>query len=61
MKVSSMKFTTVGATKKEARENLKNETQSFTKNKAWRFSKRPSFKGQKGGWMISATVEWLVE
>jgi hypothetical protein len=61
MKTSSQQFTALGTTKKEARENLKKDTQAFTKNIAWRFSKRPSFKGQKGGWMISATVEWLVE
>lgn len=61
MKTSTRPFTAAGSSRKEARENLKNLTWPFTKNKAWRFSKRPSFKKKNGGWEVSATVEFLTE
>ena len=61
MKTATRPFTATGSSRKEARENLKNLTFPFTKDKAWRFSKRPSFKKKNDVWEVTATVEFLAE
>lgn len=61
MKTETRPFMASGQSRKEARESLKNMTYPFTKDKRWRFSKRPSFKKRNGAWEVTAVVEFVRE